>query len=152
MTKYKPFLIQKLKDLAIVRDSEEFGVRVKHVPFKIFPEMKEVHSVSFHDENGDDEFIPETPTFKAYEMDCEFLYQGLHGTANVKIKEFLTYLSTGGAFSIYDTYTGIGRTEVRYAGYEEDVLYRKDDEDDAVIFSVKLKVNDPVTDIILSKL
>ena len=132
-------------------DSQSFGVKVKHIPFKIFPDLKDLHSVSFHDEDGDDEFIPEVPRFKAYEMECEFFYKGLHGTANSEIKRFLTYLAMDGAFSIYDTYTGIGRTNVRYVSYSEDVLYRRDGEDDAVVFKVTLKVNDPITDITLRK-
>lgn len=50
---------------------------------------------------------------------------------------------------IYDTYTKIGRTNVRYMSYSDNILYRRDSQDDIVVFSVKLKVNNPNTDITL---
>lgn len=113
--------------------------------------MKDIPSRDWPDEHGDDEYVPGTPYYKAYEMDCEFVFLGPHGTANAKIKDFLKFLAEGGKFRIYDTYTKIGRTEVRYMSYSENVLYRRDGQDDIVIFSVKLKINNPVSDITLTK-
>lgn len=146
---YKPCLFQKSGQP--VRDSIEWGIYVKSIPFKLFPEIKELASRSWLDEDGDDEYYPSQPVFKAYEMDCQFVFIGVHGTANEQIKSFLTYLTTNGSFSLYDTYTQIGRKEVRYVSYSEDVFYRRDHENDIVVFSVKLKVNDPLTDITLKK-
>ncbi len=87
--------------------------------------------------------------YKAYEIDCEFVFIGTHGTANTQIRNFIRYLAENGSFSIYDTYTKIGRQHVRYVSYSENVFYRRDGENDIVVFSVKLKVNDPITEIIL---
>ena len=129
----------------------EWGIFVKKVPFNLFPDMKDIPSRDWADEHGDDEYIPHSPLYKAYEMECNFVYVGTHGTANARIKDFLKYLAEGGRFSIYDTYTKIGRTDVRYMGYSEDVLYRRDGQNDIVVFSVKLKVNNPITDITLKK-
>ncbi len=120
----------------------EWGIYIKSLPFKLFPEMKDLPSRDWYDENGDDEFVPDSPVYKAYEIECEFVFIGVHGTANVQIKSFLNYLAVGGKFKMYDTYTKIGRTEVRYMSYSEDVLYRREGGDDIVVFSVKLKVND----------
>ncbi|NDV68585.1 hypothetical protein [Dysgonomonas sp. 25] len=151
MQNYKPCFFQKLAGNMAVRDSMEWGIYVKSIPFKLFPDLKDIPSRNWMDEQGDDEYIPDTPYFKAYEMECEFVYVGVHRTANTRIKQFLTYLASGGSFNIYDTYTRIGRTNVRYMGYSEDVLYRRDGQDDIVVFSVKLKVNNPIADIVLFK-
>ena len=151
ITQYKPFLIKKIKDNSIVRDSTEWGIMVKHIPFNIYPDMKDLSSYDWKDQNGIEEFIPDNPTYKAYDIECEFLFIGEHGTANDKIRSFISYLSTDGYFSIYDTYTKIGRTKVRYVSNSPDVLYRRDNSDDKVIFKLSLKVTDPISEIILSK-
>lgn len=150
---YKPFLIKKLKEGSIVRDSSEWNIYVKHIPFQIAGEVKNVNTETWLDENGDDEFVPDTLLYKAYEMVCDFVFIGAHGTANAKINDFINYLSRDGMFSIYDTYTKIGRTNVRLSKGVDNpsVMYRKDGENDIVVFSVSLKVNDPITQITLTK-
>lgn len=150
---YKPFLIKKLKEGSTVRDSSEWNIYVKHIPFQIAGDVKNINTETWLDENGDDEFVPETLLFKAYEMNCDFVFIGEHGTANTKIGEFLIYITNGGMFSIYDTYTNIGRTNIRLVKGEDDpkVFYRRDGKDDVVVFSIKLKVNDPTTQITLTK-
>lgn len=149
--KYKPFLLQKLTKKAPVLNSKEWGIWIKNIPFKIFPELKDIPSRDWLDENGDDEYIPDSPCYKAYELECSFVYIGDNKNANTQIKSFIKYLAEGGAFKFYDTYTQIGRTNVRYLKYSEDVLYRRDNEKDIVVFNVTLKVNDPITDIILTE-
>ena len=148
---YKPFLIHKLKNGSPVKDSMDWNIWIKSVPFKLFPEMKDIPSRSWYDQNGDEEFVPDNPVFKAYEMNCEFVFIGAHGLANSKITEFLSYLANGGMFKFYDSHTKIGRTKVRYVSYSEDILYRNQGSEDIVVFSVTLKVNDPITNIVLSK-
>lgn len=151
MAIYKPFLIQKLTDNAPVRDSKEWNIWIKSVPFKVFPDMKDIPSRDWYDENGDDEFLPSTPFYKAYEIECEFVYVGAYESANTQIKSFLKYLAEGGFFKFYDTYTKIGRTNIRYVSNDEDIFYRREGNDDIVQFKVTLKVNDPITDITLTK-
>lgn len=149
---YKPFLIKKLKEGSSVIDSSKWNIYVKHVPFQIAGEVKNVNTETWFDENGDDEFVPNSLLYKAYEMVCEFVFIGTHGTANAKINEFISYLTKDGVFSIYDTYTNIGRTNVRLSKGVDNpsVMYRKDGENDIVVFSVSLKVNDPITEIKLT--
>lgn len=124
MQNYKPCLFQTNADKGVFRDSLEWGIYVKSIPFKIFPEIKELAFRNWLDENGDDEYIPAQPVFKAYEMDCEFVFIGSHGTANERIRSFLEYLSNGGEFIIYDSYTQIGRKLdfTRLLFYLSDVL------------------------------
>lgn len=148
---YKPFLVKKLKDGSVVRDSTEWNIMVKSFPFKVYPDMKDVPKRDWVDENGDDEFTPDEPFFKAYEMECEFLFKGSHGTANTQIHSFIDYLSKNGTNAIYDSYTKIGKTKVRYVSYNPEIFHRREDKDDLVVFKLTLKVNDPVTNITLTK-
>lgn len=147
---YKPCLFKKITEPSPVHDSMEWGIYIKSVPFKVFPDLKDVPSRDWPDENGDEEYIPDLPYYKAYEIECQFVYIGSGGTANDQIRSFLKYLSENGMYSMYDTYTGIGRRDVRYVGYSEDILYRKDGENDIVVFSVTMKVNNPIEEITLT--
>ena len=52
---------------------------------------------------------------------------------------------------VYDTYTKIGRQKVRYVSVDDDIFWRQEEGGDIVVFVVTFKVNDPVTDITLSK-
>lgn len=149
--KYKPFLIHKLKEGSVVRDSTEWGILVKSFPFKLRPDVKEPAKRDWKDQNGDDEFIPSNAVFKAYTMDVDFLFIGDSGTGNQKIGEFIDYLTADGEFSVYDTYTKIGRTHVRYISMKEDAFKRRDQGRDFISFSISFKVNDPVTQITLVK-
>lgn len=151
MANYKPFLIQKLTDNAPVRDSKEWNIWIQSVPFKVFPDLKDIPSREWLDENGSDEFIPDDPKYKAYEIDCEFLYIGSYESANAQIQSFLSYLSSGGAFMFYDAYTKIGRTNVRYVSNNEDVFHRREGSTDKVMFVVTIKVNDPFSNITLTQ-
>lgn len=148
---YKPFLIKKLKEGSIVRDSMEWEILVKSFPFKLRPEMKEPSKRDWKDQNGDDEFILNTPVFKAYTMDVDFLFMGDFGNGNKKILDFIDYLTTDGEFSVYDSYTGIGRTHIRYASMKESAFRRREGNNDVISFSITFKVNDPVTQIKLTK-
>lgn len=147
MQNYKPCLFLTDSDKGKFRDSQEWNIYVKSIPFKVFPDRKDIASRDWPDENGDDEFIPETPVFKAYEIDCEFVFIGTHGTANTSITNFISYLANAGNFTIFDSYTQIGRQRVRYVSYSEKIFYRRDGENDIVVFSLKLKVNDPISNI-----
>ena len=153
MATYKPFYIQKLTDGAPVKDSTEWGIWIKKVPFKVLLDAKDIPSRKWFDQHGDDEYVPSTIFYEAYEIDCEFVYKGVYESANAQIKSFMSYLSNGGMFKFYDRYTKIGRTNVRYVKGDEDpeVFYRREGNDDIVSFKVTLKVNDPVTDITLTK-
>lgn len=151
MNNYRPFLIQKLTDNAPVRDSKEWNIWIKSVPFKLSSELQNITSRTWLDEHGDEEFYPENPTYKAYEIDCQFVYIGSYESANTQIKSFRDYLVNGGMFKFYNSYTKIGRTKVRYVKIDNDMFHRREGDEDVVLFTVSLKVNDPITDIILTK-
>ena len=148
---YKPFLIQKLKNNSPVRDSREWGIWIKSIPFQLYPKLKDPAKRSWPELNGDEEYLPESPVFDAYTMEVNFVFIGERGTANAQIRGFMNYLSRDGEFSIYDTYSAIGRTHARYSSYSDKAFRRREGENDIVQFSVTLKVNDPITEIRLSK-
>lgn len=141
----KKLLIKK--DDITIDTLANYGIYVKHVPFLLFPKVKELHKITRYDDNGDYEYLPEEPSYEAYEMNIDFVYKGVLNTANAQIKSFLGFLQ-GGWLTIYDEYSGIGRQKVRYVSVDEDAsLYRRGF--DAVEFSVKFKVNDPNTQVTL---
>lgn len=150
MNSYKPFLIQKLKDNSPVRDSLDWHIYIKSMPFIVDGETKDAVKRSWLDEHGDDVFVPDEQMLKAYEIECEFVFKGIYESANTQIASFCQYLRNGGLFSIYDSYTKQGRTNIRYVSRSYDAFYRREGSDDIVIFKVTLEINDPVTNITLA--
>jgi len=155
---YKPILFQKLTTNAVVKDSAAWNIYASSMPFNLSPKAKELPKRSRPDRNGDDEYVPDAMFYEAYEMDVVFVYcipttkaTGTTGISNTDIKGFLDYIKTGGMFKIYDTYTQIGRTNVRYVDFKPKMFFRREGINDVVEFTVTLKVNDPVTDITLTK-
>ena len=70
------------------------------------------------------------------------------GIIRKNIDDFFSKIKDG-EFLIYDSYNGVGRQNVRYAGYAEEEFTRKDDWARA-IFKISFKVNDPITRMIMS--
>lgn len=156
MAKPYAILFKKMKDDAPVVDTfDNWGIVCKDFPFKLYGEAKELSSHDWHDEDGDDEYIPSELKIASYELDVEFAYKGAMDTANSKISDFLDYLTgrggTGAELQVYDTYTKIGRQGVRFTSVDDDVFWRQEEGGDVVVFVVTFKVNDPMTDITLSK-
>ena len=154
----RPYAIyfKKMKSDALVVDTlDNWGIVCKEFPFKLYGEAKELPSHDWKDEDGDDEYIPSKLPIASYEVEVEFAYKGVMDSANANIKGFLDYLTgrdgSGAELMVYDTYTKIGRQNVRFVSVGDDVFYRQEEGGDVVVFSVTFKVNDPVTDITLSK-
>lgn len=146
---------KKMKDDALVVDTfGNWGIVCKDFPFKLYGEAKELPSNDWKDGHGDDEYVPDELKIASYEIEVEFAYKGAMNAANTKIRGFLDYLTgkggTGAELMVYDTYTKIGRQNVRFVSVEDDVFWRQEDGGDVVVFVVTFKVNDPVTDITLS--
>ena len=156
MAKPYAILFKKMKNDALVVDTlDSWGIVCKDFPFKMYGEAKELPSNDWKDEDGEDEYVPSVLPIASYEMEVEFAYKGDANSANVKIRSFLDYLTGrdgGGAeMMVYDTYTMIGRQHVRLVSVSDDVFYRQESDGDVVVFAVTFKVNDPMTDIKLSK-
>ena len=150
---YYEFYIQKESEGSAVKDTvEDFGMYEVQSKFYGGREVKEPARREWRDEDGDDEFVPSSPVFKAQEMEIKFAYKGAMSSANDKLEAFIKYLSEGGTMKTYDSYNRIGRRNVRFVSVSDDAELVRDSVDgDILVFTVKLKVNDPVTDIKLQK-
>lgn len=135
----KPTWIQKGADIA-KNINTEWGMTLKSIPFKAFPDMKEVFTREWVEQSGEEEYLPATPVFKSYEMDVQFVYLGALDTAGEKIFKFCEYMA-GSEVSLYDEFTKVG-CRCRFVSYDEKAFYRRDE--DAVQFSIKVKVNNPL--------
>lgn len=150
---YKPFFIQKEGD-EVARNTTDWGLVAKSNPYPLLPTPKEPYKNEWHDENGDDEWCEEmhyqsidmSVSFyaKAYDSETESSEQVIRN----QIEDFFSHIASG-TFKIYDSYTGIGRGNVRYAGFEEEEFVSREKWSRA-IFSVRFKINDPVTRYIIS--
>lgn len=151
---YKPFYIQTdADDVAI--DTTAWGMVAKTNPFPALPTPKEVYKNEWLDEDGDDEYNAQMH-YESFEFDVQFYVKTIGENAESallsQIDSFFEKVKAG-EFMIYDSYTGLGRRKVRYAGFNSDEYKRryKVTEDWArAIFSVTFKVNDPITQITLS--
>ena len=144
---YRPFLVQKLATGSVVRNSLDWNIYIKHVPFKPVGDLKPPYVKSWPDQNGNDVFYPTTPVFEAYDMECEFAYIGDENTATPMTKLFIYYLAQNGMFKLFDTFTQIGKTNVNYKSQSADLYYNHDS--NIATFKLVFTVNDPVTDVTL---
>lgn len=140
MSPLLPSYIQKGTD-ARKNLEATYGILIKSIPFKPFPELKDLPVRDWADEQGDDEYIPDNPVFKAYEDTIELIYKGLPNTARQMIYSMLQYVQ-GGEFSIFDTFTQRG-LRCRYVGYSDEAYYNK--EKQVIDFTLKVKVNNPLS-------
>jgi hypothetical protein len=151
--KYYKFFFQKETDGSPVMESgEDFDIYEVESKFYGCGEAKELANRDWCDEHGDDEFIPDEIKLKAQNIEVKFGYKGDKFSANAVISRLHEYLRNGGMMKIYDEYNHIGRKHVRFVGISDDAeLVRNDDDGDILIFTVKLKANDPATDVLLNK-
>lgn len=152
---YKPFYIQTNVEEGAI-DTTEWGLVAKANPFPVLPNPKEPYNNEWLDEDGDDEYNDQMH-YESFEFSVSFYVKTLGDNAEStlisQIDEFFSKIRQG-EFMVYDSYTGIGRRKVRYAGFDEEGYKRrfKSDKNWArAIFSVSFKVNDPITRIILSE-
>ena len=142
---YKPFYIQA-EDDETAWGTESLGLIAKANPYPVIPSPKNPYANDWKDEDGEDEFVT-VQHFQSQEIDVKFFCKtkGIDSHKNLRrqIWEFFSRIRNG-EFSIYDAHTGIGRRNVRYAGFKED-SFDADDNYTQTVFTVKFKINDPVT-------
>lgn len=147
---YKPFYIQTDADSKAI-DTLEWGLLAKSNPYPLLPNPKSPYKNEWYDEHGDDEYVDEM-YYSSIEFDVIFYVKAYDNngiTAEEQLRNqieafFLKIYK--GEFKIYDSYTGIGRQHVRYAGYTEESFVRRQDWARA-IFKISFKINDPITRI-----
>lgn len=149
---YYKYYVQKEADGSEVKElGEDFGFYETESKFYGGNAVKDIPKRDWNDEDGDDEFVPDEPKYKAFEMSVKFGYKGDFGSANAKMKALQDYLSKG-TMKVYDSYNRIGRQNVRFVEISDDAELVRDKEDgDILIITIKLKANDPRTEITLTK-
>ena len=165
MAVYKKFLIQQqtyngstYENVGSVVDTQtSYRIVCQECPFKILPETKELPKRNWHDENGEDVYIPtDGLKFKPYDIEIKFLYVGKDQTMFTDINGFIEFLygrNTNGSplLAIYDEYTKTGRRGVYVTEVSNEFLTNDDSNPEVVgSFKVKFRVTDPVTAITLS--
>lgn len=169
---YQPFLIAvgeagsyKEEGMAYQAPFDTFnkyGLFIKHAPYKAFPQIKNLVTQDWPDENGEDVWLPKTGIVnKAYDFDVEFIYFADDGMATENIRAFANEIK-GKWLQIYDTYTKMGRRGVYVSEFDADPPFKRRKiniphiEDgikheflDYVSFKVKFRVNDPNTNVVL---
>lgn len=168
MAKWRNFYLQKMgvdgssNPYPVYESVLQWGIWCKDIPFKLYEGVKEPANRKWYDEHGDDEFIPSDGLrMEAYTMEIEFgckLMSGVSdGTTTMptvtdvkeKVSAFLEYLRTSGAMKMYSSYTGIGRQQVRLDSVNDNGKWKNENGQQFLIFKVKLKVNDPITNVTL---
>lgn len=117
----------------------EWGVRLKTLPPRPQPQKKERPKRSWAECQGDDEYEPTSETYEPYEIDINFVYEGLIDTIVTNIIDFLEYLQ-GGQIGFYDEFTG-REGMFRYVKMNDDAVYHQGG--DALEFTITFKVDDP---------
>ena len=155
MQHYNVF-IQKEQTGATVKETvADFDVWCASIPFDIGMEVKEPVVRDWKDENGEDAYLGDSLKFAAYDMTVKWCCKGDKFSANAVIRKFLNYLSgrdgSGMKMKMYCDWTNVGRRHIRLKKVSDDASLHRDDEGDVVTFSTVLRVEDPVTEITLSK-
>lgn len=125
------------------------------VPFKLFPETKELVTREWPGEDGRDVYIPKKIPLASYDMDVECMYKGDDKKMRDNIESFLKYMygrndgAIGGRLAVYDEYTKLGRKDIHLTEVSEDIYYDVDyDDEQCAKFKIKLTVEDPSTDVL----
>ena len=148
----KPFYVQSSTDTK-AKDTTEWGLVPRVNPYPLLPTPKQPFKNEWLDENGDQEYTRQM-YYESMEISVGFYVKAYdteeHNAAEVlrmQIDDFFSYIRNG-EFKIYDSYTDLGRQGVRYAGYEEGTFKSRNDWASAT-FTVKFKINDPLTRVML---
>lgn len=144
---------EKYTKSAVIDLYEKYSI-VCDVPFKLFPETKELVTREWAGEDGRDVYIPRSIPLAAYDIDVECTYKGTDSKMRENIESFLKLMygrndgAVGGRLAIYDEYTRLGRKDIHLREVSEDMYYNVDyDDEQCAKFKIKLTVEDPSTDV-----
>lgn len=123
-------------------------------------EIKEPYKNEWHDEHGDDEYIPDELMMEAYELEltigCKFTPNNatpsiIPTSVSKEIKKLINYFKCGGEFMFLIPDSELGKRNVRFQSYDDDskmykqkvVINGNTNYEYVLQFKVTLKVNDP---------
>lgn len=153
---------------AVINTFTRWGIACIKVPFKAGGKTKDLAKRDWHDEQGDDTYIPSKLMFEAYDAEFEMACV-VNGSAwNLspsleKIDSFKKWLSgndtvggSGAELTIYSPYSTIGRQGcylVEISGEDAHLQLKGQSgniyKENVLTFKVKFRVTDPMTSITL---
>lgn len=145
---YKPFYIQTSSDGTAI-DTTQWGLVAKVNPYPALPDAKDPYKNDWLDEDGEEEYVADMH-YKPMEFSVSFFVKAFATQTDSAVKVLRSQIDgffakvRNGGFKIYDSYTGLGRQDVRYVGYKEDDFKQRDNWA-RLIFTVTFKANDPIT-------
>ena len=153
--KYRLLISQNGGSVVVVFDS--FGMACQELPYKLFPETKELAKQNQSQEHGESVHIPDGGIkFKAYDLEAVFLYSGDEASVMSsdlrRFTEFLYSRNAGGSplLSVYDEYTKIGLSGLYVLSVDNDLFFHDDHNENTISrIKVKFRVTDP-TNVISS--
>lgn len=154
---------------AVVNTYTQWGIACIKVPFKAGGKTKDLPKRDWHDEHGEDTYIPSKLMLDAYDAEFEMACVVVGSQWNLspavqKIEAFKKWLTgndsesgSGAELKIYSPYSSIGRQGCYLSeiSNEDPVVQLKQNGDNiykenVVTFKVKFRVTDPMTDITLT--
>jgi hypothetical protein len=126
----------------------EWNIVCSDSPNKVQGEMKDLATLDWIGEDGQDVYVPSTPRMKPYDMQFKFIYEGQDDNFVTDTRAFLSYLKAK-RLAFYESFTKIGRKDVLLTTFDPDVLVRKSVDNTSIMtFSLNFRVYDPVTDVV----
>jgi hypothetical protein len=142
-----PKTLIKKGDL-IIDTLAEYGIFAIDFPVLLInARPKNIATISYYDEDGDYEFIPNKVKFEPQTFVVKFGYMGDNFGNN--ISSFIDFISNS-YFTIYNSHAKTGRQKCRVLEISEPTLFFKNEDKEVVEFSVQIKSNDPINNITLS--
>lgn len=155
----------------VVNSFTEWGIVCCKVPFKVGGKAKEVAKRDWHDEHGEDSYIPSKLMFEAYDAEFELAYKGKELSSNPfnlslafeHIDAFKKWISgndtengSGADLKIYSPFSCIGRQGCYLSQISDEEPHVQvvgesgnDYNENVVTFKVTFRVTDPITNIVL---
>lgn len=157
---------------SVVNSFTQWGIVCCKVPFKAGGKSKDLPKRDWHDEQGEDTFLPGKLMFEGYDAEFELAYQGQELATNpfnlslavTAINNFKKWLSgndteegSGSELKIYSPFAAIGRQGcyLLEISDEDPCVMTKTQggnlyNENVVTFKVRFRVTDPMTNITLT--
>ena len=116
---YKPFYIKA--NGTVYETMADLGLIAKSNPYNALPKAKTPYSIDWSGEDGAQEYTAQMH-YESFEFKVGFYIRAIGPTAAADIRDALnTFFSLvkNGTVKVYDSYTAIGRKDVRYVDFEE---------------------------------
>lgn len=154
---YAPFYIQRATDASAINIQTTYGVTILVHEYPSKRKVKQPYKNDWKDQHGDDEYTTHlyyeafTLTLKCCILTNESSSSASRAEIKAQVRAFEDAIREG-EFKIYDDWTKFGFQKVRIDEFPQIGEGDFDNLDGhcRLIFNVVLKVNDPMTDMVLS--